>query len=301
MQSVSPVLTLVLATMFTAPPQGVPVTSSQPADRKGAIVEYAEGVRINWPQMQVELDAVVVLRSGPLELFGCSPHTREHESILRVPARPVRICEALGLIGLTPGRPVTYEAAADDWLPATGDTLEVEVSYRQGGQVRTAKPWDWMKDARTGAAARPGRWIFCGSRRFEDGSFGADHEGTVLCVVDFGTALIGLAEQHTADNAALWLMADPDVVPPVGTRCTLVIRAADSPTLVHCGANGRYRLDDGAWLTRAALHRAIATRKKDGRLGPVVLRLEPGGLGPGHAGIERGSARPGRHRRCRGR
>src|ERR1043166_8218583 len=43
---------------------------------------FQPGVRIDWEQKAVEIDARVVLREGPLELFACSPQTKEHESIL---------------------------------------------------------------------------------------------------------------------------------------------------------------------------------------------------------------------------
>ena len=74
---------------------------------------YAPGVRIDWTRGVIELDARVVLREGLLELFACSPRTREHESIFVVPAQPRRIYEALGLIGMEPGSPVRYDPERD--------------------------------------------------------------------------------------------------------------------------------------------------------------------------------------------
>jgi len=67
---------------------------------------FADGIQINWTRKQVEVEATVVLREGPLELLACSPNTREHESILVIEARPLHIFKAMGLIGLQPGKPV---------------------------------------------------------------------------------------------------------------------------------------------------------------------------------------------------
>jgi hypothetical protein len=192
-------------------------------------VDYAPGVRIDWQRMQIELEGRIVLREGLLELFACSPRTREHESIVAVQARPLRIYQAMGLIGLAPGRPVTYDEANDRFLPASGDRLVIEVRYRTPNGSRTINIWDWMIDAKTGKPPQAREWLFCGSRKFPDDVFGADIDGTVVSVVDFDTTLIGLAESHSSDNALLWLAADTDKIPPLGTPCTLIIRAAEKP------------------------------------------------------------------------
>ncbi len=189
-------------------------------------VEFAPGVTIDWLRLQVEVAGRVVLREGLLELFACSPHTREHESIVAVAARPLHIHQALGLIGLDPGQPVTYNENEDRRVPPSGDRLEIEVRYREGDRDRTVNIWEWMADADAGAAVAPRDWVFCGSRTYPGGVFGADAEGTIICVVDFDSALVALSEAHSADNALLWVAARGDRIPPAGTPCTLLIRAA---------------------------------------------------------------------------
>ena len=104
-----PVLTLV---------QVAPAASDQPNDGPSpksaptSIKDFAPGVHIDWANRAVEIDARVVLRSGPLELLACSPKTREHESILVVDARPLHVYQALGLIGLAPGSPSRFDEAS---------------------------------------------------------------------------------------------------------------------------------------------------------------------------------------------
>jgi hypothetical protein len=251
-------------------------STSQPAGAGGRSVEFTPGVRIDWTKVQVELAGRVVLREGLLELLACSPGTREHESIVRVNARPLHIFQALGLIGLEPGRPVTYEEAGDRWLPAAGAVLVIEVRYAAAGRGRTVNIWDWVKDARTNQAPPRRDWLFCGSRFFPEGPFGADADGTVICVVDFDTALIGLAEPHSADNAALWLAANPDRIPPEGTKCTLLIRAAGpGAVVIECADRGRFRLE-GRWLNRNELLEALATRHRREPELAVTIRELPG-------------------------
>ena len=98
------------------------------------IKNYADGVRINWTERVVEVDAVVVLRKGALELLACAPQTREHESILAVPGQPRRIYEALGLIGLSPGSPVRFDDESKKWVPASGQRLRLRLRYTRDGK-----------------------------------------------------------------------------------------------------------------------------------------------------------------------
>lgn len=231
-----------------------------PAEPPGRRVGFAPGVAIDWPRMQVEVGARVVLREGLLELFACSPHTREHESIVAVEARPLHVFQALGLIGLEPGRPVTYDRDADRWLPGTGDRVVIDVRYTIDGREQTASVWEWMKDARSDAPLLPREWVLCGSRTFPGQAFGADVEGTVICVVDFDTALLALPECYSADNSLLWVAARTARIPPDGTPCTLLLRAADQNAVsVACDAEGRFRLED-KWLSRAELAEVLQPR-----------------------------------------
>ena len=202
------------------------VPSSSPTPSSGRRVGYAPGVVIDWPNTRIELTGKVVLREGLLELLACSPRTREHESIMAIDARPLHVFQALGLVGLEPGHPVRYDEEHDRWLAPSGDPIEIQVRWTVEGKTRTVDVWDWLKDAETGAPLEARGWIFCGSRSFPGGTFGADADGTVICVVDFDTALIGLAEMHSADNAELWVAANSEKIPPPGTPCTMLIRRA---------------------------------------------------------------------------
>jgi hypothetical protein len=186
---------------------------------------YVRGIRIAWDKKEVLVDAKVVLRQGPLELLACSPQTREHESILVVAARPLHIYQALGLVGLEPGQPLRFDEEREDWIPATGERLEILVQWRHDGAERVVRAEEWLEEVKTGEPPTSQKWIFAGSLKSQGGGFAADSEGTVVCVVDFATALIALRDTHSADNEQLWLRARTDAIPPVGTPCTLVIRA----------------------------------------------------------------------------
>ena len=203
--------------------------------------QYAPGVRIDWQQRAVEVEATICLRQGVLELLACSPQTREHESILAVRARPIRIHQAMGLIGLKPGSPARYDSKRGRWVEASGEALRLEVRYRTKDTIKTVPIEQWLFDTKGRRSPKPLNWVFAGSRNLGNGRFGADVDGTIAAVVDFDTALIALSSLHSSDNQFLWLTANTRAIPPVGTPCTLLIRAAGSTPIeveVTPGANG---------------------------------------------------------------
>jgi hypothetical protein len=205
-----------------------PSASPPRAERgKSRVRTYSYGVRIDWDTPAVEVDAAVVLQQGQLELLACTPQTREHESILVVPSRPRHIFEAMGLIGLEPGAPLTYDEKADRWLPARGHALTLEVRYEDKGRPRTVPVEDWMFDITKDRPVEAIDWVFAGAMVNAEGEFAADMEGTIACVVDFPSALIAVGALHSSDDSALWLAANTKRIPPQGTRCTLIIRARD--------------------------------------------------------------------------
>jgi len=229
----------------SAPPAGTgqetaPATS--PITRPG-VIDYQRGIRINWPQHQVEATGRIVLRQGPLELFACSPNTREHESIVCIDARPLHLFQALGLIGLTPGHPGRILPQTGEYQGATGDPVEIEVQYEQDGQTRHDPIESWMRQTGTDNQKGPGPdldplpWVFAGSYVTKDGVFAADPEGTVISVVEFGSSLIALPDYHSDSNAELWLQPATERIPPLMSRCTLLFRPG--PTWIGLDSAGQ--------------------------------------------------------------
>lgn len=238
--------------------------------------QFGPGVRIDWQNRLVELDAEVVLRKGPLELLACSPQTREHESILRVHARPLHVYQAMGLIGLTPGSPMKFDKRSKQWRRPTGDSLMLSVRWSAKGTTSEVPIERWLRDVEHKQPPGHIEWVFAGSRTFKNGKFGADLDGTVVCVVDFDTALITVSDLHTADNEALWLEANTEAIPPVGTRCTLLIRGvSDAAPVIRLLIDGSLR-HGGEPLAIADVAKLAAKKraKRDGLA--VTLEVEVG-------------------------
>lgn len=196
------------------------------AGTAAGIKNFAPGVRIDWERKAVEVDAKVVLTEGPLELVLCTVGSKEHESILATSARPRDIFQAMGLVGLEPGKPVRWDESGKNMVPAEGQKLGITVHYQAEGRDESVAVEKWLMTAEEKPIETRLSWVFSGSRVMEEGRFGADVEGTVVCVVDFDTALISVGGLHSADDEQLWLRANPRTIPARGTKCKLVITAA---------------------------------------------------------------------------
>lgn len=208
-----------------------------PATQPGRVVLFQPNVRIDFGRRQVEVDGEIVMREGLLELFACSPGTREYESIVRLNTRPVVIFQALGLLGIEPGHPLRLDFETLRTIPAAGDPIQIEVRYEADEVRRTIPIETWMRHSRTKAPLKPQPWVFAGSLPLDNGNIAADEEGTIIAVVDFESALIALPRLHTSANEELWLEPNTPAIPTVGTVCTLLFRPA--PLLLHLDRLGR--------------------------------------------------------------
>lgn len=236
----------------------------------------APGVRIDWRKRQIEVDGRIVLRKGPLELLACRPKTREHESILAIEAHAMHVFWAMGLVGLEPGSPARYDEKDDRWHPPHGEALVLRVRFRRGDKSHTVPVERWLREVETHRSPERINWVFAGSRTFESGRFGADIEGTVVCVVDFDTALIAIGSLHSADNELLWLEANTEAIPPLDTPCTLLIRSALVRTItVEVTAEGAIR-HAGTLLSAADLAMTLRGEKKGGHSAGVRIVLRVG-------------------------
>jgi len=201
-----------------------------PISSSGNAVAYKPGITLNYEALQVEVDAQVILRQGELELllWAESPTPKGHETILATKAKPSDIYEALGLMGLTPGSPPWFDFKKSVAHAAQGDAVEVRVRYQRNGQTIEHNICDWLTNKARQAPMKRRDWVFCGSRREENGRFAADFEGTVITVVDFPSSLLSLAESHSESNAELWLVANAERIPEIDTPVTVILRAVES-------------------------------------------------------------------------
>lgn len=217
--------------------------TSNPASPR--IVDFGDGIKINYIERQIEVAGQVILREGPLELFAYAKAAapKEHESIVLVWSKPERVFMALGLIGATPGKPLRWFHETETLRAATGDPIDVLVRYREGKKERVIQAVDWMLDASTRKPMPHTHWLFCGSERSESGEFAANMEGTLVTVVDFTTSVLGLPQQHSDADSELWLMANESAIPPTGTPVTIILRPMSTLIRLQISESGAIEMN----------------------------------------------------------
>ncbi len=240
--------------MLAAPP-----VTSQPA---GKVVQFAEGVKIDWGRKQVEVDSEVVLREGLLELLACSKGTKEHESILRIRARPLHVYQALGMLGVEDGQPSRFDEATRTVSPPRGSAVAVMIRVTRDGREVTEDAASWLMPRDAAKKMPAARWYFVAASPLKGERFGADIYGTVATLMPFGTSIVLLApsgsiqpptsqpeavkgvapdDSEYANTPQDWeLVPDPKRVPAIGTRVTLVIRPAARGLGIRIDRFGRY-------------------------------------------------------------
>ena len=88
------------------------------------------GVKVDLRRRIIDIEAVVCLDEGPLELIACGRGSKEHESIVSLASRAMHIHTALLLIGAVNGHPASRRQLPGDdaeweWVSPQGDEIEV--------------------------------------------------------------------------------------------------------------------------------------------------------------------------------
>lgn len=178
----------------------------------------------------VLVDAEVVLRDRPLEMFACPKGMKEHESIVAIDAPAFLIHTALLAVGAEPGRPVRFNP---EFSPPEGDEVEITIQWKTGDETLTARAQDWIRDAGTGQAmSLP--FVFAGSGFWTDPTSGKQHYmadgGDLICVSNFGGAMLDVPIESTASDDGRWFEAYTERIPLEGTLVRLTLKPkAEAP------------------------------------------------------------------------
>ena len=181
---------------------------------------------VNKKQVRVECEALRV--EGPLEFFLCRAGTAEHEAVLRSRALPSHVHVALLAVGLKPGAPLTFVEATEKWLPPHGPPLNMSVEFEKDGKTVSYPAYRWLLDMKTKKEPKAFQWVFTGSRvmQGDDNRYAADDTGYMVTLVNFDFAMIDVPDLVSSSNEALEWVANLDLMPPKGTKVTLVIEPA---------------------------------------------------------------------------
>ncbi|MFL5330145.1 MAG: YdjY domain-containing protein [Gemmataceae bacterium] len=175
-------------------------------------------------QRRVLVNAVVSFRQGPLEMFMCRRFTKEHESVVAAECDARDIHTALLAAGAVPGAPVKFEPKYE---PATGTPIKVFVRYEQDKKEITLDAREWVRDVKTQKPLAID-WVFAGSFFYADpmnakNQLYAANSGDVICVSNFGTAMLDLPIESSSTNDELQFEAFTDKIPALGTPVTVIL------------------------------------------------------------------------------
>ncbi|MBK1876473.1 YdjY domain-containing protein [Pelagicoccus mobilis] len=203
------------------------------ASREQIQIPSVPHVSINVKQRAVDVEAVVCLHEGLLELVACTEGTKEHESIVSVKAQAKHIHLMLNLLGAKEGSPATT-APLDDTgerfrnVPAHGAPVDVFLVYpNQEGELEEHPINKFIRN-KDETAFDGNTFIFTGSvlraRENQKPTYQADKSGNVITISSFGDELLGLQKHFSHVNDDLqWEVSAADL-PPVETSILLRLR-----------------------------------------------------------------------------
>jgi hypothetical protein len=176
----------------------------------------------------------IAARQGYLEHFlSIFEAGKDHESIVSASFDAQSLHVALLALGLKPGRPAQFfnEDRVEDFKPATGDPVAVQVEYLRDGQWVRHPAQEWVASAET-KKPMTADWVFAGSffgeYEGDDGKpvkFFAANSGRVICLTNFGSALLDVPFRSldASPEEGLDFIANADKIPPRGTRVRVVL------------------------------------------------------------------------------
>jgi outer membrane protein assembly factor BamB len=168
----------------------------------------------------------------PVEVIATRPAPtgqKAHETVIAVAIKPSRVQEALGALGLVPGKPAKGQQGT-----AAGPALRLLLEFPgPNGRPRTIPIEKTLVDKRTGRPLPELVWHFTGSAMREpdpgqeDATFGADVTGTLIALFPVTDETVIQSSLTMVEESLLTLDTDKLVLPPEGTEGRLIICVAE--------------------------------------------------------------------------
>ena len=201
------------------------------------------GIVINFQDRFVDVDSLVRLDEGTLELIACTKGSKEHESIVAIEAKAMHIHASLLLLGARPGnpamqKPVNKEKTRWVHLEPAGDPVGVSLAFKDKKGKLVERPisdfvassdGEFDKPKADEKKARfPDTFLFAGSLLIGDGAgrrkYMSDVNGNVISISTFGDELLCLPGIHGQQDGSLPWRVDATKLPKVGSKVMLRLR-----------------------------------------------------------------------------
>ncbi len=185
-----------------------------------------EEIWIDTTAKEVIIAGRVCLNQGPLEMFICPEHTKEHESIIAANATALQVHLALTALGADPGKPTSWDP---EYRAAYGPSIKVTLMWqdKETQKTKTAPANQWIRDLKTRKAMEH-LWVFGGSQFWEDPETKEQiyygDSGELICLSNFSTATIDLNVESSQSNEGLLFEAFTENIPAIGTKVYAIIK-----------------------------------------------------------------------------
>ena len=210
------------------------------------VIKFPGGGRAFPKEKRIEIDGVAVYPSrAPIELFACAIHGKEHEAIFSLECVPQDVHFALLIFGLKDKTEFPDQKGPQvlgDPAKPVGDRVLVWIEWLTDGKKQRVRAEDLLTygppaDKRT--MPRAG-WVFAGSERWErvdpdtnektgETIYMANRERTLISTYHDPTAVLDNPLVSGGDDRMLH--PNFDLLPPRGTKITLVIEVPDKTAI----------------------------------------------------------------------
>lgn len=180
---------------------------------------------------EIRLPVTVNMREGgPVEYLLVHEQGKVHESILTTSVSPLHLQIVMKLLRYKAGhgdlfnRLLAPEVLEKEGGKEAGRGETVSFFFETGDKGVPVN--ELVIDGESAEAMTPGGWIFTGST-VEEGAFMAEAEGSIIAIYLDHLAMFNMAREG-ADIDERW-GARHSVIPEIGTKGVLTIRAGESP------------------------------------------------------------------------
>ena len=164
----------------------------------------------------------IVSANANIEFFACGELGKTHESVLILHAEPVYLYMALGVLGLEAG--MNLEKEGDARHPE-GSRVEIWVEWARGDEVISHRAERLVWNAFQERPMQETPWVFTGGRLINE-QLTAQLFHNIIAVYRDPDALFNHPlPTGTDDNT---YRVNTDVIPPQGTKVTVIIRPANA-------------------------------------------------------------------------
>ncbi|MGH0033646.1 MAG: YdjY domain-containing protein [Myxococcota bacterium] len=207
-------------------------TPSAPAALQPKIQDLGNGqyriglVEVDKTKRSIRIPGAILREEPPLEFLAVTQGGfKDYESLLALGASAYEVNLACILVGLDPDRGKAPQFHFDP-EPVVGDAVDVWVEWERKGKTTRVDAADLIMMGEKKLA--PGEWVYTGSVITPDGQYLAHLDGTIIGFVHDPSPII---EHRTGLGLGAFgaVVADKKLLPPVGTRVTVIVEPRGEP------------------------------------------------------------------------